>query len=102
METWELWVRELDKRMKEPHDSIRSQLFLVRLWEESTGDNQTEWHGRVQHVLSGEAHSFVDWPKLIDLFVAMLQVTHDVQVQRREAAESHTDLLTGEEETESL
>jgi hypothetical protein len=51
----------------------RSQLFLVRLWVGDVGDDsKAEWSGRVQHVLSGQAHSFHDWLGLIDLLLAML------------------------------
>jgi hypothetical protein len=63
-----------------------SHLFLVRLWQEEVGatsgeregDGQGEraagrWYGRVQHVLSGEAHTFRDWPTLVDLLTAMSQ-----------------------------
>jgi hypothetical protein len=57
----------------QPQGQDRSQLFLVRLWAERGIDNeQKEWHGRVQHVVSGEAHSFHDWPTLVDLLLAML------------------------------
>ncbi len=64
-------------------DRDRSQLFLVRLWagqgsEESSHsaspspNAEIEWHGRVQHIVSGEAHSFHDWPALVDLLLTML------------------------------
>ncbi len=34
-----------------------SQLFLLRVWlDDVTGEN--DWHGRVQHPVTGEAHSF--------------------------------------------
>ena len=54
-------------------DLERSQLFLVRLWAEKGVDNEEkEWHGRVQHIVSGEAHTFHDWPTLVDLLLTML------------------------------
>lgn len=43
----------------------RSHLFTVRLWLEELGNDQTEWRGKVQHVTSGEACYFRDWPALI-------------------------------------
>lgn len=52
-----------------PTDSP-SQVFLLRLWTERQGDGQTAWHGKVQHLTSGEAHRFSSWADL----VAMLQV----------------------------
>lgn len=55
------------------NDLDRSQLFLVRLWAEKGSDNEEkEWHGRVQHIVSGEAHTFHDWPTLVDFLRAML------------------------------
>jgi len=50
----------------------RSHLFTVRLWAEETGDGQTEWRGRVQHVTSGEAYYFRDWPTLITYLLQLL------------------------------
>jgi hypothetical protein len=35
-----------------------SNLFLVRVWVEKTGDGRAEWRGKVQHVVSGEARPF--------------------------------------------
>ena len=49
-----------------------SHLFTVRLWLEDLGDGRTEWRGQVQHVLSGEARYFRDWPTVIALLQAML------------------------------
>jgi hypothetical protein len=54
----------------QPH--YQSQLFTVRLWAEHLGDGRTEWRGQVQHVISGEAHYFREWPTLIAWLVAML------------------------------
>ena len=41
-----------------------SQLFTLRLWLEDLGSGQTDWRGKVQHVNSGEARYFRDWPTL--------------------------------------
>ena len=53
-----------------------SHLFLVRFWSEGAQQAQDsrdekEWRGMVQHVLSGEARSFRDWPTLIDMLLEM-------------------------------
>jgi len=42
----------------------RSHLFMLRLWPEDLGSGQTDWRGKVQHVDSGEARYFRDWPTL--------------------------------------
>ena len=52
--------------------SPRSHLFTVRLWLERTGEDPARWRGRVEHVLSGEAYYFQDWPKLIDFLLKHL------------------------------
>jgi hypothetical protein len=50
----------------------RSHLFTLRLWAEESGPGQTEWRGKLQHVLSREAYYFRDWSTLIDLLLEML------------------------------
>jgi hypothetical protein len=54
------------------HELAHSQLFMLRLWREDLGEGQLEWRGKVQHVTSGEAHYFRDWPALIACMQAML------------------------------
>jgi len=44
----------------------------VRLWQEELGNGQTELRGKVQHVSSGEARYFRDWPSLIAFLLALL------------------------------
>jgi len=34
-----------------------SQLFLLRVWLDDTS-SESDWHGRVQHAVTGEAHAF--------------------------------------------
>ncbi len=34
-----------------------SQLFLLRVWLDD-GPDENDWHGRVQHPVTGEAHHF--------------------------------------------
>jgi hypothetical protein len=58
----------------------RSHLFLVRFWSQGSRDGQVlqecgrkELSGRVQHVLTGEARTFDDWPTLIDLLLEMAE-----------------------------
>ncbi len=61
-----------------------SELFLVRVWAEPVKirrimeqegvdlPGQEHWHGKVQHVLSGKAASFNDWPTLVELLTKMV------------------------------
>jgi hypothetical protein len=60
-----------------------SHLFMLRLWLEDLGCGQTDWRGKVQHVNSGEARYFRDWPTL-EAFVEGL-------LGRSDAQGSHTD-----------
>ena len=64
---------------KQYHHHQDSQLFLIRVWPERGNDGEVEWQGKLQHVVSGEAHSFYDWPTLVELFLAMLQATQNGQ-----------------------
>jgi hypothetical protein len=44
---------------------VTSHLFTVRVWREELGDGHSEWRGKVQYVLSGEARYFREWTALI-------------------------------------
>jgi hypothetical protein len=57
-----------------------SQLFIVRLWAQAgAGHDEDNVHlhlrGRVQHVTTGRAASFDDWPTLLSLFIDMMPLT---------------------------
>ncbi len=67
--------------MGKRHYYRRSDLFLVRLWAEETGDatdgkvisdGNVEWRGKVQRVTDGESHQFNDWQDLCNLLLAMV------------------------------
>jgi hypothetical protein len=63
-----------------------SYVFLLRLWpQEATGTGnstaEATWCGRVQHVMSGEAHNFQDWPGLVDLLLTMIPTIDTAQQQ---------------------
>lgn len=55
-----------------------SYLFLLRLWaegecrESDTGEQQPQWHGKLQYALGHNARYFHDWPTLVDLLLTML------------------------------
>lgn len=62
-----------------------SQFFLVRLWADNPdsqsragGENEDVVRGKVQHVLSGEAESFNDWPALMDALKGMMYGTRRI------------------------
>ncbi len=54
----------MDKRSRQTR-LVSSSLFTVRIWREIVGENQQEWRGQVEHVLSGKAGYFRGWPMLI-------------------------------------
>ena len=66
-----------------------SHLFMVRLWSDAVEDHKG-WRGRVQHVLSGETHTFHDWSTLVDLFLEMAE-TDQVAPDRIEAEQPDRD-----------
>ena len=61
-----------------PHNS---HLFMLRMWPEEMGSGQTDWRGKVQHVNSGEARYFRDWPTL-EAFVEGLICRNDEEESR--------------------
>jgi hypothetical protein len=60
-----------------------SHLFMLRMWREDLGSGQGDWRGKIQHVNSGEARYFRDWP-ILEAFVENL-------VGSTEQAGSHPD-----------
>lgn len=49
-----------------------STLFLVRVWVLEMSGGGVGWGGRVQNVVTGEAHTFRDWAELLDWLEEML------------------------------
>jgi hypothetical protein len=49
-----------------------SHLFLLRVWTEQDDQGNTEWCGRVQHVIAGRPQHFHSLPGLIDALNALL------------------------------
>ncbi len=41
-----------------------THLFILRLWLEDLGGGRSDWRGKIQHVNSGEARYFREWPTL--------------------------------------
>lgn len=76
---------------EQPH---RSHLFTVRLWAEELGAGQSEWRGKVQHVLSGETHYFRDWPTLLTHLQAMLSDVESGQQEEDEGVEDEGTKLS--------
>ena len=49
------------------HSNPDSQLFTLRIWSEEISNGHTEWRGRLQHGLHGEARHFRGWSNLVDI-----------------------------------
>jgi hypothetical protein len=64
------------------------------MWTGGEGDGSIEWRGKVQHVVSGEAHHFQDWPTLTHLLLAMLP-GRERALRHDEADEAGVDAKTG-------
>jgi hypothetical protein len=71
----------------------RSHLFLVRLWPAGADSAGQEWYGRVQHVVSGEAHTFEDWATLIEWLRGMLTLGCVAQLDDTARAAGSGDAL---------
>ena len=80
-----------DKTHSQPDEVYSSYLFTVRFWHEHLGDGESEWRGKVEHILSRETCYFREWSALI----AFLQ---EVLSQQRLLEESDEIGLQGEEE----
>ena len=67
----------MNSTLEQSREQNRSDLFLVRVWPapetEEISDHGAAWHGRVQHVLTGEAHNFEDLRVLVSRLEGMLQ-----------------------------
>ena len=70
-----------------------SHLFLVRLWPDGTESTGHAWYGRVQHVVSGEAHTFEDWAALIESLRGMLTVRSVTHLSETARAAGSGDAL---------
>ncbi len=54
-----------------------SEMFVIRLWREESAVSCAEWHGRIQHIASGEIRFFHDW----DTFIGGLtELTRQIRV----------------------
>jgi hypothetical protein len=57
--------------MDKGEEQGRSHLFLLRLWPEDGGAAHSEWSARLQHVFSGETHTFRACPQLVDVLLGL-------------------------------
>ncbi|MGA7731975.1 MAG: hypothetical protein WCD37_11985 [Chloroflexia bacterium] len=52
-------------------EQSRSHLYLLRLWSEDENNLQGEWSARIQHVFSGETHTFQACPQIVDVLLKL-------------------------------
>lgn len=71
-----------------PVDSHHSYLFTVRVWSENIGNGQTEWRGKVCHVVTQEEHYFRDWGTLSTLLQSMLPTLAQAAERRPQASDA--------------
>ncbi len=62
------------------YEPARAQLFMLRMWQEDLSEGRWEWRGKVQHIASGEAHYFRDWPGLMACLQQILG-NQDAQIE---------------------
>jgi len=56
----------------------RTQVFIVRIWQEAQENGQREARIQTRHVLSGETRYFLAWPALMAYLAGKLTATHPV------------------------
>jgi len=49
----------------------RSHLYLLRLWSEDESNIPGGWSARIQHVFSGETHTFQACPQIVDVLLKL-------------------------------
>lgn len=64
---------------------------MVRLWPEEASDEHAEWCGNVQHVSSGEARTFRDWPGLAQALLDLLPDQPAGQYRAGDLSTKHDD-----------
>jgi hypothetical protein len=55
------------------NDGTRTALYLVRIWRRKSGDGSPSLHGKLQHVVSGEACYFDGLSSLPEALEKMLE-----------------------------
>ncbi|MEO8287779.1 MAG: hypothetical protein ABI670_15230 [Chloroflexota bacterium] len=95
-------AEQTDNTVKSEQQQL-SQLFLIRLWaeegskdEHGTGDNTqpSKWHGKAQHVVTGEAHTFTDWTELVNVLQAMLPGQSGRDSVDKTGSQSHPPVMS--------
>lgn len=66
-----------------------SQLFTIRLWVETLGDDHQEYRGKVQHVASGEARHFRDWATL-EAFLLEAFLSEKLKTPEKQSLQTNT------------
>ena len=59
----------------------RTQVFIVRIWDEAQEEGKREVRIQARHVLSGETRYFLAWPALTAYLSGKLDVIDPVPVQ---------------------
>jgi hypothetical protein len=72
-----------------------SQLFTVRLWVETLGDDRQEYRGKVQHVVSGEARHFRDWTTLEAFLTEKLNASDPQPLQTNDSPDQDQEATHG-------
>ena len=73
--------------MDHENSGAETDLYLLRIWKGGMGDGARPLHGRLQHAVSGEAHTFRGLPALAELLARMFGEKDPDQL-RIEAAKS--------------
>jgi hypothetical protein len=80
--------------MDETSPKTVSHLFLLRVWLDQGADEAAggahDWHGKVQHVITGRASSFTSLTSMAQLLTSMLAMEHRAVHLDREGQQTGT------------
>ena len=60
------------EKLSMQRNNHEAYVFTLRLWTEKLGEEDIEWRGQVQHVMSRESYYFRDWETLLALLEKIL------------------------------
>ena len=68
-----------------------SQLFTIRVWQETEADDQIQWRGKLHHIPSGEVRYFRGWAALIPLMLDMLRRHNELNPEGKKDEEKNEE-----------
>ena len=77
--------------MNNEEKHLDSQLFTLRVWQETEADGQIQWRGKLRHIPSGEIRYFRGWAALIPLMLDMLRRYNALNLENKNEKENYDE-----------